>query len=290
MSINRIIVLGGSGFLGSHIIQAIETEQIGEVTCGDLNPNKLLNCKFVKLDILDLDNLSNNLDKYDIIINCTGQITQPFNVCFKLNSIGINNLIEVLSEKGRRLIHISTVFVCGSVKTCNEENPLNPETSYATAKAFAEQILLENYNQDRLTILRLSNLYGKHQMKGIFAYLLKSYHSDRKLDFNNDGTMIRFFMHVKDCADIIVEVVKNGSLNGIYNIKGQEKYSVRNLVEQFEKRFGIVFNKNFSDKKPWENIESIDDSKINKFININYNYNLLDFFVNQIKSSKSDHY
>ena len=116
-------------------------------------------------------------------------------------------------------------------------------------------------------------------MKGIFAYLLKSYHSDRKLDFNNDGTMIRFFMHVIDCADIIVEVVKNGSINGIYNIKGQEKYSVRNLVKQFEKRFGIVFNKKFSDKKPWENFfhqtgeqmvnDKIKKSTLNEYLRLN---------------------
>ena len=114
-------------------------------------------------------------------------MTKPFNLCIKLNSTGLINLAKVLSNKNSRLIHISSVAVYGSTENCNEDSPLNPETNYATAKAFAEQIILENYNHKYLTILRLSNLYGSNQIKGVFAYLLRSYNSDRKLKFNNDG-------------------------------------------------------------------------------------------------------
>ena len=157
-----------------------------EVHCGDLVYNKSLNCDYVKLDLLDINNTTKELFNFDIIINCVGQITYPFNLCLQLNSIGTSNLAKALSGKSARLIHISTVAVYGSSENCNEESPLNPETNYATAKAFAEQILLRNNNKERITILRLSNLYGSNQMKGVFAYLLRSYHSDRNLRFNNN--------------------------------------------------------------------------------------------------------
>jgi len=282
--IDRIIVLGGSGFLGSHIIQGLQKAGVGEVTCGDLVLNTSLNCKYVKLDILDVNDIAKKLDNYDTIINCTGQVTRPFNLCFQLNSLGINNLAKAISGEDTRLIQVSTVSVYGTAKNCNEESPLNPETSYATAKAFAEQMLLENYDQRRLTILRLSNLYGSRQMKGMFAYLLRSYHSDCKLNFNNDGNLTRSFMHVKDCAYIIAEVVKNRKLTGIFNVKGHETYSVKELVQQFENRFGVVFEKSFNQTLPWENIKTLDDNKIRSSINLKPRWQLFDFIEKELGS------
>jgi nucleoside-diphosphate-sugar epimerase len=276
------MVLGGSGFLGSHIIQAVQKAEIGTVTCGDVVSNDSLNCNYVKLDVLDINDITKKIDNFDLIINCIGQVTNPFNFCFKLNSIGISNLVKALSGKSVRLIHISTVAVYGSPENCNEETPLNPETSYATAKAFAEQILLDNYDNKKLTILRISNLYGGRQMKGIFAYLLRSYHSDRKLNFNNDGTLTRSFMHVDDCADIIMEVLKNGNLTGIYNIKGHETYSVKELVQQFENRFNVVFKKSLNQTLPWENIENLEDTKLRSLINLQPKWHLFDFIEKEL--------
>ena len=284
MLIDKIIVLGGSGFLGSYIVKALQKAEIGDIFYGDIVSNSALNCKYVKLDLLDANDMSKSLDAYDTIINCTGQITQPFNLCFKLNSIGITNLAKVLLGKRNRLIHISTVAVYGSAGNCNEESPLNPETNYATAKAFAEQILLKNYDKKRLAILRISNLYGCHQVKGIFAYLLRSYHTDRKLNFNNDGTLTRSFMHVEDCADIIADVVKNRKVTGIYNVKGHETYSVKELIEQFENRFDVIFEKLFSQTLPWENIENLYDSKLRSLIILQPKWKLFDFIEKELGS------
>ena len=282
MSTYKIIVLGGSGFLGSHIIQALHRSGISKVTCGDVIEQNSLNCDFVKLDILDDYDIMKTLKGYDTVINCTGQITTPFNLCFHLNSTGVNNLAKAISGEDTRLIQISTVAMYGTAENCNEESPLNPETSYATAKAFAEQILLNNCDHQQLTILRLSNLYGSHQAKGIIAYLLRSYHSDRKLNFNNDGTLVRFFMHVEDCADIIAEVVKNSKLTGIFNVKGHETYSVKELLQQFENHFSVIFEKSFNQRLPWENINSLDDSKLRSTIDIQPRWQIFDFFEKEL--------
>ena len=284
MSTEKIIVLGGSGFLGTHIIHALQNASVCDVTCADIAPNQFLNCNQIKLDMLDLNDLMSKLNDYNIIINCTGQITKPFNHCLQLNSIGIRNLAKTISDLKVRLVHISTIAVYGSAENCNEESPLNPETSYATAKAFAEQLLLENYNKENITILRLANLYGSHQMKGVSAYLLRSYHSDRKLNFNNDGSLTRSFMHVKDCADIVTEVVKNREVAGIFNVKGHETFSVMELIQEFEKRFKVSFETNFSQDLPWENINSLDDSKLRSIIDLRPNWNLFDFIEQKLSS------
>ncbi len=261
---------------------------MGEVICGDLVPNRSLNCEYVKLDVLDANDISKKLDNYNTIINCIGQITRPFNLCFKLNSIGMNNLVKALSSKSRRFIHNSTVAVYGSAENCNEDSPLNPETNYATVKALAEQILLENYEHKQLLILRLSNLYGRYQTKGVFAYLLRSYYSDRKLNFNNDGSLTRSFMHVEDCADLIIEIVKNPTLTGIYNVKGPESYSVKELIQKFEDRFNMKFEKNFDQIPPWENIQVLDDSKLQSLVNVNSRWQLFDFIEQEIRNYTYD--
>lgn len=280
----KIIVLGGSGFLGSQIIKSLQKNGSFVVTCGDIHYDKTLNCDFVYLDLLDQNDVINKLVDYNIIINCIGQITSPFNLCFKLNSLGIQNLVKATSNKNFRIIHISTVAVYGSIKYCNEESLLNPETNYATAKAFAEQALLDSYDQKHITILRLTNLYGGNQLKGIFAYLMRSYNSDRVLNFNNDGKLKRFFMHIEDCAELIVEVVKNRMLQGVYNVKGHESYSVLNLIEEFEHRFNVNFEKYFNQDPPWENIDKMEDSKLKSKINIQPKWKLFDFIEKELIS------
>ena len=57
MLTDKIIVLGGSGFLGSRIIQALQKAVSGEVTCGDLVSNGSLNCEYIKLDMLDINDI-----------------------------------------------------------------------------------------------------------------------------------------------------------------------------------------------------------------------------------------
>ena len=140
MSTNRIVIIGGSGFLGSNIIQALQSSGFSDVAYGTRNYNTSLDCDFIKLDLLDKGTME-KLKGFDTIINCSGQISKPFNFCYQLNSVGVKNIAEVLSESKARLIQISTVAVYGTAERSNEASPLKPETNYATAKALAQRTL-----------------------------------------------------------------------------------------------------------------------------------------------------
>ena len=278
MSIKKVIIVGGSGFLGSHIAEkiALAKEEI-DLAYADLVQNPNLHFEYIPIDLFNPKSL-NRLNEYDIVINCTGQVTNPFNLCYRLNTEGINNLLKIMKNTSSRVIQISTTAVYGSGEHCDESTSISPETNYATAKAIAEFQLQIGLISSRLAILRLSNLYGPEQREGIIAYLLKSFFSDRKLFFNNDGNLIRSYMHVQDAAQLIADCVLESEISGIYNLKGPDTYSIKGLIDAFEKEFNIEFDKEFSDREPWENIKNLDDSRICDLISIKFEQNLMSYF------------
>lgn len=279
----QVIVLGGSGFLGAQIIARFRKSKSAIITCGDLFQNKTIDCSFKKIDILNRTETVKNLKGFDLVINCIGQITSPFNKCLQLNSIGINNLAYALEKSKARVIHLSSLAVYGSTEICNEKTALNPETNYATAKAYAEFLLRFKVNEQNVTILRLPNLYGGNQKKGICAYIMKSYRSNKKLTFNNNGALSRSFMHVQDCANIIHSVSVRYDLNGIFNVPGPEKYSIKEIIKKFEARFNVKFETNFSDRKPWENINRIDNHFLESVICFKPKFKLFRYFERSIR-------
>ncbi len=281
MLIKKVIVLGGSGFLGSRIIKKLSLNPKLNVYYGGRKRVESLTAKHCELNMLNRDSLK-ILKDFDIIINCTGQITKPFNLCYQLNTLGSNNLAKTLKHTSKKIIHISSMSVYGSLEKCNESSKINPETNYAFAKAVSDFILQENIQSNNLTILRLTNLYGPNQIKGVIAYILRSYLSDKKLLFNNNGSLFRFYLHVDDCAKLINDFINLNIPSNIYNIKGPDSYELKELIKKFEVKFKTSFYKEFPDISPVENIYKIEDAKLNKFYKFSTEFDLFQYFENQI--------
>ena len=287
MSIKKVVIVGGAGFLGSHIAHALAINNGVELSYADIVPNSDMSINYLPMNLLEPSSIKGLAD-YDVVINCTGQVSNPFNLCYRLNTKGILNLLKSLGSNFNRVIQISTTAVYGSGEYCDEMSAINPETNYATAKAVAEFQLQAGLDSSRLTILRLSNLYGPGQQKGIAAYLLRSNASDRLLKFNNDGTLIRYFLHVQDAARVIAACVLESKFNGIYNVKGPDSYLVKDLINVFEKEFNMEFNKEFSMSRPWENIKNLDDSRIHKAMGLYFKHNILKYFRLMMEDYKHD--
>ena len=285
MSTKKVIIIGGAGFLGSHIAQYLSGADGVELSYADVVPNPDLEASYLPVDLLEPSSMT-ELGSFDVVVNCTGQVTQPFNLCYRLNTEGTQNLLGGLRGMPVRVIHVSTTAVYGSADHCDESSPLNPETNYATVKAVAEFQLQNGLDPNKLAILRLSNLYGPGQQKGIAAYLLRSNGSDRQLHFNNDGNLVRSFLHVRDAARVISRCVITSTLSGIYNVKGDDTYTVKGLIEAFEREFDMVFDKEFSNNSPWENIKVLDDSRIRKAIDLEYEHNILSHFRQMVEGPR----
>ena len=282
MSTDKVIIIGGSGFLGAHIAQALASDARVKLSYADVVTNPELSIDYIPIDLLEPSSLQ-GLGEFDVVVNCTGQVSKPFNLCYRLNTAGIRNLIQSLGSTSSRVVQISTTAVYGSGDHCDESSPLNPETNYATAKATAEHLLQDGLGPSQLTILRLSNLYGPGQQKGIADYLLRSFFSDQNLHFNNDGNLIRSFIHVQDAARLISACVLESDLSGIYNVKGPDTYSVKDLIEAFEREFQVVFQTEFAVSETWENIKDLADSRIRDAIGLNYEHDIMGHFRQMVE-------
>ena len=261
---SKILLMGGTGLLGQSLQDEFQNNEFENVyTC---SREDLKKANHIQGDLLDSTLVQRIIDfKFDVIINLTGQITNPIDICLQLNSIGIQNLIKIITNSPNcRLIQISTVGVYGTCEFADELSKVHAETPYSIAKCKAENLLSSQLNAEQLVIFRVCNLYGEKQLKGVFAYLDKAAQSDQILDFNNDGSLIRFFIHANDCAAIITKFIQNHIQNtsGVFNLVGSDKYSLLQLILLFEAIKKVKFTINLDVAKPYDNTKEISDKKI----------------------------
>lgn len=270
------IVLGGSGFLGKQIINELITRGYTNIASVSRSQSKIKGVINIPIDILNDKTLDRAVKPYEVIINCIGQITSPIIGCLVLNSLGSHIISEVAGKQNKRLVHLSTVGVYGTCNFADEDTVMNPETPYATSKAMAELILRNRISDNKLVIIRLSNVYGIHT-KGIFSYLHKSYISDKLVHFNNNGSPCRYYMHVNDCAYNIVELITNIKKGGIYNLKGNEKYTIKEIINSIEAEKKIKFKVIFGETNPVENIIELSDMRIRNIIDPRFKHSMKQF-------------
>ena len=214
---------------------------------------------------MDYESLEFVVAQYEIVINCIGQITNPIHECISLNTKGVKNIIDAVKKNGSYLIHLSTVSVYGSSSTVTEESFVNPESVYGSSKYFAEYQISQNLTN--YAILRISNLYGKGQIKGILGYILKNFRNNEKaLFFNNNGSLKRYYLHIDD-LNPIVKLILDKRIKGVYNVIGGDFLTIKQLVSLCERVFDYCFDVQYEIQQPIENIDKVDDSKLRKQVN-----------------------
>lgn len=226
----RALVTGGAGFIGSHLVTALLKLQL-EVHVMDnlsfsqarsVHPRATLHVQ----DITKLDTISLLAQiKPDIIFHLAAQadvqasITSPYHDC-DTNIIGTLNMLEYCRQyaPNTKLIFSSTSGVYGDLQkpAIDEVDPVNPISFYALSKLTAERYI-EMYHMFYgipYTILRFANVYGPGQtIKGeggvIAIFMNKLFHSAPLL-INGDGEQTRDFIYVADVAQALISVMEHG--------------------------------------------------------------------------------
>jgi UDP-glucose 4-epimerase len=232
----RILICGGTGFIGQKLVKEL-LRQGREV-------------RVFQGDILNKKELMPAMEKADIVVNLVGSFDKDI---YLLNVLASANLLEVSKEFNiEKIIFISSQTVYGeySGRQFTESDPAEPITEYGLSKYLAEQIYRfysKKYNMPTV-ILRLSNVYGPGQKKGVIFNFINAVLKDQSVTIYGNGKQQRDFLYLDDAVDGIVKSI-DYKLKGfdIFNIPGPKTHSLLKVLalieENFKKKVNVKFLK-----------------------------------------------
>jgi UDP-glucose 4-epimerase len=249
-----IMVIGGAGFIGSHLVEALIREGAGEVLALDNffigKRNNLPEGVLVyQQDATDLKGLESIFKDrlIDLVFNLA-VVPLPHSLeypqqNFQINTDIVSNLCELLRRKCfRRLIHFSSSEVYGS-KTreiqMDEDHPLGPSTPYAASKASGDLLCLSYVRTFGLpiSIIRPFNNYGPRQNDGTYAGVIpltinRLLRGKRPVIFGN-GKQTRDYIFVGDTVRAAILLAKKDGLNGeVFNVASGREISILELIRE----------------------------------------------------------
>lgn len=239
----RILVTGGAGFIGSHLVRHLLSRGHDVVNLDALrysaNPANLADVErharytFIEGDIGDQSLVASIFRKHrlDGVINCAAEthvdrsILDP-GAFARTDVVGTGVLLEAARQAGvQRFLQVSTDEVYGSVETgvSRETDCLAPRSPYSASKAGGDLLVLSYWTTYRFPVLvtRGSNTYGPHQYPEKFVPLFTTNAiEDQLLPLYGDGRQRRDWLAVEDHCAGIEHVFFHGGPGEIYNLGG----------------------------------------------------------------------
>ena len=234
-----ILVTGGSGFIGGHIVDDL-IKNGKDVRVFDLYPPLNKNVEWVKGDILNSNDLQlasrdvTEIIHLSAIADVNVALTNP-KKCIEVNEIGTLNIVELARGKDiERVILSSTTWVYGKQEKVNEESPIPlPDHIYTKTKIGQEQIL---YNWNKIygipyTILRYDIPYGPRMRSNlVLSIFMRKAQLKEPITIYGDGKQGRCFIYTEDLAKGNVKSLKEEGKNQIINLAGSEFITILDIV------------------------------------------------------------
>jgi UDP-glucose 4-epimerase len=290
---NKIILLGGSGFIGKSLLPKLHNEKFHVKVMIHKDDPKIKEKKF-KGNILSKGILDSEISDSDIIVNLIGQSDTNITNFIDLNVIGgLNLLNSCMKKKSIRILLVSSINVYGdnANNPSKEIDPLKPQSTYGIIKLMTEKIY-EYYSKMyglNITILRLSHLYGPHKKSGIVSTLIKSIKDGSKVTLHNSGKQFRDFLYVEDATDGIIQAIRtNQDGFNIFNISSGERHMIKDLVKIIEKSSHKKLRVMLSPEIPDEKCIWADNSKATKIIKFSPKISISEGLKFTIKSFKEE--
>jgi len=271
----RVLVTGGAGFIGSHLVDKLVQAGADHVVVIDnFFLGKEENLSLVKNDIKLYRDDAADLGTMNAIIK-----NEKIDVVFNLATIALNysffnpytaymvnvdlakTALHLLKEGAyRTLIHVSSSEAYGTAlySPMDESHPLNPTTPYAAGKAAADLMIQSFYNMEPLdiSIIRPFNNYGPRQnpigqLAGIIPATAHRIKNGEKPIIEGDGLQTRDFVYVSDTVRALISAYENeNSRRTVINIGTGIELSIKDLIEGICKYYNYTGEKIYNPPRP----------------------------------------
>jgi len=261
--LKRIILCGGSGYIGTKLTQVLIDKTDYELVIIDrldfkLNPEfkekyyDLDRITFHQKDIRDLDFMRNILQPDDYVVNLAALVGEPLckikpEEAVEVNFEAAKNLAELCKEKNiKKFIQLSTCSNYGQAKEMvDEDGELFPTSLYAETKVNLEKYLIKNISN--ATILRCATAYGLSVGRMRFDLLVSDFIKEAWLEKQINVFMPevhRPIVHVSDISDAILLCIEyGGTLSRVYNVGSSiQNYTKRQIAEKVANRLNVSLN------------------------------------------------
>jgi len=249
----RYLITGGAGFIGSHIVRRLFSEQGTEIIVLDnLAVGKRKNvpdgCQFIEGDINDPIALRRALEGVDVVLHQAAfvSIRGSFNRLeddLRDNCYGTLSVFRAAGEHGvRRVVFASSMAVYGEPRRLpvSEDDPTVPVSPYGLSKLRGEmygQILSKQYGYSFIA-LRYFNTYGVGQTPSDYVGVLTSFINTvldgKPMTIYGDGEQMRDFVWVEDIVEANIKAAVSQA-EGVYNIGSGVEVNINELARMIQK-------------------------------------------------------
>lgn len=245
MTSRRVLVTGGAGLVGSHVVDALAAHGDEVVVIDDLSTGDRANVRAgVDLRVVDISDaraLGRAVEgaSFDAVVHCAAktkvvQSTEQPELYRRVIVDGTRNVVDAaLATGAHALVNISTGgAIYGETSQCaTEDAELRPLSPYGQLKAEAERLVQRAGL--RAVTLRLANVYGPRQRQdlegGVIAIFLGAWRRHDALTVYGAGTAERDYVYVGDVAEAVGAAL-DAAVNGVYNIGTGVATSVNALI------------------------------------------------------------
>jgi UDP-glucose 4-epimerase len=253
---SRIVVIGGAGFVGSHIVDHLVDEPVREIVVLDnFVRGKRSNLSaaardarvsIVDADVTDVAALRAALTGADYVFHLAalwlGECVHDPRSAVAVNVVGTWNVVEAAQQLGvKKVVYSSSASVYGDAlfMPMTEEHPFNNRTMYGATKIAGEQFFRAIYQQHGLnyTGLRYMNIYGPRMdyqgtYVSVIMKVLDRIDQGQAPAIFGDGSQAYDFVHVDDVARANVLALQSDATDEFFNIGMGVKTTINELVER----------------------------------------------------------
>jgi UDP-glucose 4-epimerase len=246
----KVLVTGGAGFIGSHVVEKLLNEDCSVVVIDNFNTGLVHNIpqdvKFINMDICSPDITDVFVrERFDAVIHMAAQTMVPISIhkpdydC-QINILGTVNLLEACRKTGvKRVVFASSAAVYGNAEDIpiTEETNTMPTSFYGLSKLTVEKYLQLYYQLYGLEyfVLRYSNVYGERQGDGgeggVISIFTRKFSEGQTLAVHGDGGQTRDFIYVGDVATANWCALIAPYANDVLNVSTNTETSVNELID-----------------------------------------------------------